>query len=66
MSTCSCGVGGNSSIPKPREQKKYATVEKAFDPIMINQRTRKFTKAEIFLIIVILGILYMLVKDIKC
>lgn len=66
MSTCSCGVGGNSSIPKPTEEKKYATVEKAFEPIMINHRPRKFTTFEVFLIVVILVILYMLVKDVKC
>ena len=66
MSTCSCGVGGNSSIPKPSEEKKYATVEKAFDPIIINNKSRKFTPFELFLIIVILGIIYMLVKDVKC
>ncbi len=66
MSTCSCGVGGNSSIPKPSEEKSYAPVEKAFDSILSNKKTKNYTNFELFLIIVIIGILYMLIKDMKC
>ena len=28
MSTCSCGVGGNSSIPKPVEEKSMQMLNK--------------------------------------
>lgn len=65
MSTCSCGVGGNSSIPKPVEEKKYANVEQAFNPIM-KSKGKRYTNFELFLIVVIVGILFLMLKDMKC
>lgn len=65
MSTCSCGVGGSSSIRKPVEETKYANVEQAFNPIM-KSKGKRYTNFELFLIVVIVGILFLMLKDMKC
>lgn len=65
MSSCSCGLGGNSSIPKPKEEKIYANIETAFEPSRINKK-KTFKNLEIFLILVIIVIIFMLIKDMKC
>lgn len=64
MRTCSCGIGGNSSIPKPVEENDYAEIEKAFNPI--KKKGKRYTNFELFLIVVIIGIIFSMVKDMKC
>ena len=65
MSTCSCGVGGNN-IPKPLEEKKYASVNEAYDTIKSKINKKKYTNFAFFLVLVIIFILCSLIKDYKC
>ena len=66
MSTCNCGLGGNQ-IPKPLEDKNYASVNSIYDNLRTSTTNgKKYSSFEYFLIIMIILILFIMVKDYKC
>ena len=60
-STCSCGI----DKPKPLEEKKYASVETAYDTISKSFRKKKISNFEYFLIILLIILTFSLLREYK-
>ena len=60
-STCSCGI----DKPKPLEEKKYASVETAYDTMSKSFGKKKITNFEYFLIILLIILTFSLLREYK-